>query len=227
MTTKVDSKTKTSKGQIGRAIFKVAQFLFAFATTLIVIGFIVFTFEISRAKPPNPVPKADGIVVLTGTGGGRLEAGAQLLKQGLGEHLLISGVNKSISAQEIQSLLELTDEDFSCCVTLDYEAENTYQNGKETANWARALGYESILLVTSSYHMPRAKVEISTAMDGIRILPYPVPIEKKADAPWWGGKDKITGLLREYGKLLVTYAREPGIRPKNNKSPAADSDTSP
>lgn len=227
MTTEADSETESPKGQIGKAIFKVAQFLFAFATTLIAIGFIVFAFEISRAKPPDPVPKADGIVVLTGTGGGRLEAGAKLLEQGLGEHLLISGVNKSISAEKIQSLLELNDEDFSCCVTLDYEAENTFENGKETANWARALGYESILLVTSSYHMPRAKVEISTAMDGIRIIPYPVPIEQKADAPWWGGKEKITGLLREYGKLLVTYAREPGIRPKKSKNPSADSDTSP
>lgn len=205
-------------------MFKVAQFLFAFATTLIVIGFVIFTYQISRAEPPNPVPKADGIVVLTGTGGGRLASGADLLKRDLGEHLLISGVNKSISAEEIQSLLALNDEDFSCCVTLDYEAENTYQNGKETANWARALGYESILLVTSSYHMPRAKVEISTAMGGIRIIPYPVPIEQKIDAPWWGGKDKITGLVREYGKLLVTYAREPGIRPKTKRQ-AMDNDT--
>jgi uncharacterized SAM-binding protein YcdF (DUF218 family) len=227
MTSDLKTKTKSPKGQVGKAIFKVAQFLFAFAAALITIGFVVFVFEISRAKPPDPVPKADGIVVLTGTGGGRLEAGAKLLKQGLGEHLLISGVNKSISAEKIQSLLELNDEDFSCCVTLDYEAENTYQNGKETANWARALGYESILLVTSSYHMPRAKVEISTAMDGIRITPFPVPIEQKADAPWWGGKEKITGLLREYGKLLVTYAREPGIRPKKNKTPTADNETSP
>ena len=136
------------------------------------VGFGVFVYQISRSAPPDPVPKADGIVVLTGTGGGRLSAGAELLKRDLGEHLLISGVNRSISADEIQSLLTLDDTVFECCVTLDYEAENTFQNGKETANWARALGYESILLVTSSYHMPRAKVEISTAMEGIRIIPY-------------------------------------------------------
>jgi len=214
MTANGGTDASPTKGQVGRAIFKVCQFLLSFATTLIVVGFGVFAFQISRAAPPDPIPKADGIVVLTGTGGGRLSAGAELLKRGLGEHLLISGVNKSISAEEIQNLLKLDDAEFNCCVTLDYEAENTFQNGKETANWARALGYESILLVTSSYHMPRSKVEISTAMDGIRIIPYPVAIEHKADEPWWGGKEKLTGLLREYGKLLVTYAREPGIRPK-------------
>lgn len=215
-----------SKGRVKRAVFKVIRFLFALAILLIIAGFFVFTYQISRAKPPDPVPKTDGIVVLTGTGGGRLEAGAALLKRGLGEHLLISGVNKSISAEKVQSLLALNDEEFTCCVTLDYEAENTFENGKETANWARALGYESILLVTSSYHMPRAKVEISTAMEGIRITPYPVAPERTADEPWWGGKEKLTGLLREYGKLLVTYAREPGIRPKPKPLPTQD-ETSP
>lgn len=207
---------KTSKAptkrQIGTALFKLSQFLITFAVSLIVFGFIFFAFKVSRAEPPNPVPKADGIVVLTGTGAGRLEAGAALLQSELGEKLLISGVNKSIAADEIQSILELPDEKFGCCVTLDYEAENTFENGKETANWARALGYESILLVTSSYHMPRAQIEISTAIDGIRIIPYPVPHQQKADAPWWGGTEYVKGLLREYGKLLVTYAREPGIR---------------
>ena len=218
----MSTKKRQSNGRVARALFKVVRFLIALAILLIVGGFFVFALHISNAKPADPIGKADGIVVLTGTGGGRLEAGADLLKQGLGEHLLISGVNKSISAEEIQSLLKLDDETFTCCVTLDYEAENTFQNGIETANWARALGYESILLVTSSYHMPRAKVEISTAMDGIRIMPYPVPLETRGDEPWWGGKEKLTGLLREYGKLLVTYAREPGIRPKAKSNLSQD-----
>ncbi|NNC38538.1 MAG: YdcF family protein [Acidimicrobiales bacterium] len=220
-----ESKSPT-KRQVFGALFKLSQFLISFAFFLILFGFIFFVFIISRAAPPDPVPKADGIVVLTGTGGGRLETGADLLKRDLGEQLLITGVNKSISADEIQSILQLSDEMFSCCVTLDYEAENTFENGKETANWAGALAYESILLVTSSYHMPRAQIEISTAMEGIRIIPYPVPLEQKIDTPWWGGAEKWKGLAREYGKLLVTYAREPGKRPKS-KTPIPESEKTP
>lgn len=206
------------------AIIKILQFLTSFALTLLACGFIAFVVHVSRTSPPTPLPPADGIVVLTGKGGGRLSAGAELLRNGHGERLLISGVNPAISEEKMQSLLELEDDIYACCVDLDYEAENTYDNAQETANWARALGYENILLVTSSYHMPRSKIEISTAMQGIVIIPYPVKAEPAEDEPWWGGKDKNLRLLREYGKLLITYAREPGRRPK--AKPANDEATS-
>lgn len=211
-----------SQNRVISALGKVVRFLISFALTLLVCGFIAFVLTVSRAKPALPLPKADGIVVLTGKGGGRLEAGAELLKAGHGERLLISGVNRANSTEKIQSLLKLEDELYTCCVDLDYEAENTVDNGKETANWARALGYENILLVTSDYHMPRAKVEISTAMHGITITPYPVKTGKNPDEPWWGGKDKTIRLFREYGKLLVTYAREPGRRPNKKNTNTSD-----
>jgi uncharacterized SAM-binding protein YcdF (DUF218 family) len=220
-------RRKTSKPRTKRtvksAVFSVAKFLITFATTLLVCGFIAFALHISGTEPADPLPKADGIVVLTGKGGGRLNAGAELLRKGFGERLLVSGVNPSLDAEKMREVLNLEDDLFTCCVNLDYEAENTYQNGLETANWARAMGYERIILVTSSYHMPRAKVEISTAMDGIKIIPYPVKREKTGDEPWWGGEDYAKRILREYGKLLVTYAREPGVRArKQTMSPEID-----
>ena len=206
----------------GHAIFQLLRFLFGFASMLLFCGFIAFILHISRAVPQNPMPKADGIVVLTGKGGGRLATGAMLLEQGLGERLLISGVNPAISAAKIQSLLKVSPEQFNCCVDLDYEAEDTVGNGTQTANWAGALGYETIILVTSDYHMPRAKMEIASAMNGIEIVAYPVAIEHSDDMPWWGGWDKTRLLLREYGKLLVSYAREPGKRPIRQKLKTSD-----
>ncbi|MCF6275328.1 MAG: YdcF family protein, partial [Robiginitomaculum sp.] len=185
--------------------------------------------HISTAKPPTTLPKVDGIVVLTGADGSRLMVGADLLQNGHGERLLISGVNRSIKPVQIQNLLSLDAAKFICCVDLDYEAENTYGNAQETANWARALGYEKILLVTSSYHMPRAKMEISSAMDGVEIIAYPVATEQTDDAPWWGGWAKAKLLTREYGKLLVSFAREPGKRPNREKlkTPIAHDSTKP
>ena len=210
-----EGKNRTVKG----ALFSVTKFLLSFATTLLICGFIAFSVHISKLEPPSSIDKVDGIVVLTGKGGGRLDAGADLLKNGYGERLLISGVNRSLDTEDMRDILELDDDVYDCCVNLDYEAENTYENGLETANWARALGYEEIILVTSAYHMPRAKIEISTAMKGIKIIPYPVKRERADDEPWWGGKDNARRILREYGKLLITYAREPGIRAKNKPSP--------
>ena len=194
------------------ALLKLAQFLFGFAAMMLLCGFAAFVLHVSRAAPPNPLPASDGIVVLTGKGGGRLDAGGRLLKQGYAERLLVSGVNPATTPAQMQSLLGLDDELYACCVDLDFVAENTIDNGYETANWARALGYEKIILVTSAYHMPRAKLELTGAMDGIIIIAYPVKSGKNSEAPWWGGMPLWSRYLREYGKLLVSYAREPGAR---------------
>lgn len=194
------------------ALLRLVQFLFGFAAMLLLCGFAAFVLHVSRAAPPTPVPASDGIVVLTGKGGGRLETGGELLRQGLAERLLVSGVNPATTPAQMQNLLGLDDELYECCVDLDYEAENTIDNGYETANWARALGYEQIIVVTSAYHMPRAKLELAGAMDEIIIIAYPVKSNKSSDAPWWGGMPLWNRYLREYGKLLVSYAREPGAR---------------
>ncbi len=203
---KANSQTKR-ESRMRRALYKIAQFIFGFAASLLLMGFAVFLVQMSTAKPPATIPKVDGIVVLTGADGSRLLVGAALLQNGHGERLLISGVNKTILPTQIQALLGMGDAKFTCCVDLDYEAENTFDNGYETAVWARALGYEKILLVTSAYHMPRAKLEIAAAANGISIIAYPV--HAKSDWSWWR---KTRLLVREYGKLLVSLAREPGVR---------------
>ncbi len=206
-----------NKARVRAALFNVCKFLFGFGTTMLIIGFAVFVVYISTMKPPGQLPKVDGIVVLTGADGSRLHVGAELLKTGHGERLLISGVNPSIKPEQIQGLLALDPAQFNCCVDLDYEAENTYGNAQETARWATVMGFEKIVLVTSAYHMPRAKMEIASVMNNVEIIAYPVAAKAAAEAPWWGGWDKIRLLSREYGKLLVSFAREPGKRPIRHK----------
>jgi len=216
------AKSLNNNSRVHGALFKVFKFLFGFGTTLLICGFVLFVTYISTAKPPAALPKVDGVVVLTGADGSRLLVGAELLQKGHGERLLISGVNPTIKPAQIQGLLKLGSEQFNCCVDLDYEAENTFDNAQETANWAKALGYEKILLVTSAYHMPRAKMEIASAMNDIEIVSYPVVTERSVDTPWWGGWDNTRLLVREYGKLLVSYAREPGKRPTRQKLKPSD-----
>ena len=203
-------KSKTGsrgKMQFRHAFYKITQFLFGFAATLLLAGFFVFLVKVNTAKPPTTIAKIDGIVVLTGADGGRLTAAASLLQSGHGERMLISGVNKTVKPAQIQALLGIGDAKFSCCVDLDYQAENTFDNGHETAIWARALGYERILLVTSAYHMPRAKLELNAASGEVSIIAYPVRANQGAST--WR---KTRLLVREYGKLLVSLAREPGAR---------------
>ena len=71
-----------------------------------------------------------------------------------------------------------------------------------------------LMVLTAIYLAAVVQLQNSMGMQGIVIIPYPVKAEPAEDEPWWGGKEKTVRLLREYGKLLITYAREPGRRPK-------------
>lgn len=166
-------------------------------------GFVTFAQHVDRLTPPQSPPKADGIVVWTGKGGGRLEAGAELLKAQKGERLLISGVNNKIDLGTIQAHITIDQALAECCIDLDYAATNTTGNAFETAAWANALGYEHIILVTSSYHMPRAKVEIGGAAGRMRITPYPV--RRAEDTHWYSDKARFKRVAQEYAKLLISY----------------------
>ena len=180
-------------------------FLIVGTLSLLLGGFISFAQYVDRIQPPDTLPAADGIVVWTGKGGGRLEAGGALLQAKKGERLLISGVHKDNSSDQIAEISKLPAPLAACCLDIDYAATNTVGNARETASWALALDYDHIILVTSAYHMPRAKVEIASAAGRMRITPYPV---KRADKrEWYKSADRTKRLLQEYSKLLLSYAK--------------------
>lgn len=197
-----DTKRPQSKRK-GWARF--LAFLIIGTLSLLIGGFIAFAQHVDRIQPPENLPIADGIVVWTGKGGGRLQAGVDLLQSKKGERLLISGVHEDNGAAQISEVTGLTPELAACCLDLDYAAKDTIGNARETASWAKALDYDHIILVTSAYHMPRAKVEIASAAGRIRITPYPV--ERADTRKWYKSGDRAERLLQEYSKLLLAYAR--------------------
>lgn len=180
-------------------------FLIVGTLSLLVGGFIAFAQYVDRLRQPDMFPAADGIVVWTGKGGGRLQTGAALLEMRRGERLLISGVHEDNGAAQISEVTGLSAELAECCLDLDYAAKDTIGNARETASWAQALDYDHIILVTSAYHMPRAKVEIASAAGRIRITPFPV--ERADSRKWYKSADRTKRLLQEYSKLLLAYAR--------------------
>lgn len=202
---KAAQKQNKSGGQKLWAWMKFFALVIFVALLILAFGFIAFAEKVDGLSTPRTAPNADGIVVWTGSGGGRLEAGAALLAQGKGERLLISGVNRDLKPETLFNLLDMPEEIKTCCIDLDYAAEDTIGNARETAAWAEALGYEHILLVTSAYHMPRAQSEITLAAGRIRISPYPVSAENRLH--WYSDRDRFDRLLSEYAKLLVTMAR--------------------
>ena len=130
-----------------------------FALVLLIIGFIVFANSVDR-EHSVPQRSADGIAVLTG-GVARIDEAMKLLAEGKAKRVLITGVNRTTTTEELKELASQGDQYFTCCVDIDKEARNTIDNATETSEWVALHHYGSIIVVTSNYHMPRALAELA------------------------------------------------------------------
>lgn len=137
------------------------------------LGFILFAATILISRPTSLDQTTDAIVVLTG-GSNRVEEGLGLFATGRAAHLFISGVHKDVSKQEIKNLWHGENTFPPCCMTLGYQATSTEQNAAETFEWMQKQNYNSIRLVTSNYHMPRALLELHHALPDIDLYPHPI-----------------------------------------------------
>jgi uncharacterized SAM-binding protein YcdF (DUF218 family) len=149
---------------------------------------------------------ADGIVVLTG-GASRISDAMELLAAGRGKRLLISGAyNPAITSGEISRLNPRYGGIVGCCVDFDH-APNTLGNAIETRQWALRHGFHSLIVVTSSYHMPRAIAEISHQLPDMALMPFPVIADRVHAEPWWARATTARIMFSEYLKYLAASAR--------------------
>lgn len=129
-----------------------------------------------RYLPGDALPQAGAIVILGGGtdpveyprtsvevngAGDRVLYGAQLYRQGLADHILLTGGRISwmgsgpTPAEEMATLLERlgVPED---ALWLENQSRNTYENAVNSRKILDENGIHKILLVTSALHMPRA-----------------------------------------------------------------------
>ena len=176
-----------------------------FALVLLIIGFIVFANSVDR-EHSVPQRSADGIAVLTG-GVARIDEAMKLLAEGKAKRVLITGVNRTTTTEELKELASQGDQYFTCCVDIDKEARNTIDNATETSEWVALHHYGSIIVVTSNYHMPRALAELARAMPGVVLIPYSVVDNNVHLNRWWTYPGTTKLLLSEYLKYLPALGR--------------------
>ena len=188
------------------------------AIIVFVAGFWNFATRV-REDTETP-PRSDAIVALTGGSLERLSTGVRLLKEQKGERLLISGVNRIVTDEELYDVLDVEPELGRCCIDLGRAAEDTLGNASETAAWARAHQYNEIILVTDDYHMPRSQAELALALPEAQIHPYPVRTRYTDPALWRSDLGAASRLGSEYLKYLVIRGREMliGLGDDNSKS---------
>jgi uncharacterized SAM-binding protein YcdF (DUF218 family) len=199
-----ESHAAPAGGPLGRLRATVVAVL-AVAFITAAIGFVGFISQL-RGAETRPSRTADGIVVLTG-GSSRVSDAMELLADGYGRRLLISGVHPTNDANDISRTLPDNQALLRCCVDLDRSAVNTRSNAAETRRWAQERGFKSLIVVTSNYHMPRAIVELSHAMPDVTLIPFAVVGDKWRDEPWWASGATMRLLLSEYVKYVAAEVR--------------------
>jgi uncharacterized SAM-binding protein YcdF (DUF218 family) len=171
------------------------------------VGLFAFADRVDRYAPSADPPAADAIVALTGASDVRIAQGMRLLEADKGKRLLVSGVNRAATREDVRDVIRAYGKLYDCCVDLGFQAETTLGNAQETAEWARAHKFSSLVVVTSDYHMPRSLLEIRSALPGVRLHPYPVETDIDAQR-WWSSGDSARRITLEYCKYLVVLFRE-------------------
>ncbi len=180
----------------------------AFLTVLIaaITGqFVLFAHQIATVTVP-PGARADAIVVLTG-GQARINEAVRLLEEGRADRLLISGVHPGTTRKQLAAVTASSMPLEEGSVDLDRVALNTAGNAAETASWVRKNGFASLLVVTSAYHLPRAKAELSDVLPDVDLIAYPVFSKDLKLGTWYREPATIRLLMREYVKYILARLR--------------------
>ncbi|MCX2724885.1 YdcF family protein [Roseibium salinum] len=167
--------------------------------------FAWFAHTIASAEVPDTA-NADAIVVLTG-GQARVNEAVRLLEEGRANRLLISGVHPGTTRQQLAAVTSSSMPLEEASVDLDRVALNTAGNALETAHWVRKNGFSSLLVVTSAYHLPRAKAELSGALPDVDLIAYPVFSTDLNLDRWYREPTTMRLLMREYVKYIVARLR--------------------
>ena len=129
----------------------------AFLLLLYVLGYALFVVMLPQ---PAADRRTDAVVVLTG-GAGRIERGLDTLRRRLAGRMLISGVQRTVLPHELAARHRVDPAIFDCCIDLGREAIDTRSNADEVDRWMERRGFRSMRLITTDWHMPRARFEIS------------------------------------------------------------------
>lgn len=185
-----------------KKVYITAAVFFAFLAVWTTVRFVYFAAE-ARRLSGAPCSEADAVVVLTG-GRNRAEEGLKLLKNGSARILILSGVNKDADLDSI--FLKMLSDAERANIILDKESTSTYRNAVEVRGIVTRMGLDSMLLLTSGYHMPRAEYIFRKIMPAeVKILPCTVATPNFDIERWWAG-DSLILLFAEFVKYYLFVA---------------------
>jgi uncharacterized SAM-binding protein YcdF (DUF218 family) len=158
---------------------------------LYALGFVLFAFTLGKPAPAKAAA-TDAAVVLTG-GPGRIEHAIDVLKDRKAQRLLIAGADPLVTKPDLGRRIPGARRWLACCVDLGSESVDTRSNAEEAGRWLARHGYKSLRLITSDWHMRRARYEFEKVLGG----KYEVVTDAVRTEP------SLITLFGEYNKYLL------------------------
>jgi uncharacterized SAM-binding protein YcdF (DUF218 family) len=155
------------------------------------LGFILFALTLGRPANADAKP-TDAIVVLTG-GSGRIEHAVDVMKQGKAKRLLVAGADPSVTKGDLARRLGGSRALIKCCLDLGSESVDTRSNAEEAHRWLVKHNFHSVRLITSDWHMRRARYEFRKVLGG----DYPLVTDAVRSEP------SFLTLFSEYNKFVL------------------------
>ncbi|MGH9143540.1 MAG: ElyC/SanA/YdcF family protein [Vicinamibacterales bacterium] len=201
-----------SRGRAGLLAFAaIALYLLLFQTNLV-------WWCAEPLKLNAPPRRADAIVVLAGgvgesgrAGGGaqeRLKQAIDLYRAGYAKYLVLSsGFVYSFHEAQVMRTLAIDQGVPDAAIALDERATNTYENVMYVDEILRDHHWQTILLVSSPYHMRRALMVWRKQAPDIDVVPTPVPQSQFYDHGRGATLDQVRGILQEYLAIFGYWRR--------------------
>jgi len=165
-----------------------------------------------------PLTPADAVVVFAGgvgesgkAGGGtqeRLQHAIDMYREGYAAHLVFSsGYTYSFPEAELMQSSAVEQGVPAAAIVLERRSTNTYENAKFTAEIFREHQWRSMLLVSSPYHMRRARLVWHRVAPGFMVTPAPPPKSQFYDHTRGASLDQMRAILHEYLAIADYWLR--------------------
>jgi uncharacterized SAM-binding protein YcdF (DUF218 family) len=126
------------------------------------LGFVLFAFTHGKQASAD-APATDAAIVLTG-GPGRIEHAIEVVRDHQAKRLLVDGVDPSVTKADLARRIPGSRPWLACCVDLGSESVDTRSNAEEAGRWLAGHDYRSVRLITSDWHMRRARYEFEKVL---------------------------------------------------------------
>lgn len=167
---------------------------------MVVITALFIDFSYKTFSYRQSSVKADAIVVLAG-GKGRVDEGVRLYRERRAAYLFFIGVDPSVRKTDLYR--PRPGDPSPEGVILERASRNTLENAILGRDVILGRKVNSILLITSRYHMKRAAILFRNALPtGLTIHPYPVDTRNLKEA-WWNHGGSFYLLFSEFYKYCM------------------------